>query len=485
MRGLALSDEYIEKCLSSRQETDTLDFKVEIDVSSDSFVKIVKDVAAMANGVQESDLIIGVDDDFNLIGFDPATRVDEGDIRTKLSKYLVPPVAFEYKEVVRKNYLGLDMKFAVLHVFPSKEIVLPKQDGRWIEGDKERVEFRVNDVLVRSGSRTIKAGAYEFNQLLERKLITKAAESQRYVSGFRRMMAERARPLAREETLVLNIFPIIKMPERIWLGKTDLTNKAAVFDFLKQIPVPRSKIPPFIVREGSIWTFSTLSEGANPLHIAIDSKSIDTVQTSTFVTDPDHARWLVDLLNSCLRKHCESRGISYDSNGRKFYYKMPEGQKRFRDRYTLSGRTYPRTMAKYDYENKVVVHNAARLGFAGFDSKPALTVMPGLVFTSDGSTVITDESTAALSTRLLHNQYNQSILRDIRMWVSKLSESPQLIRMSDFGSTVIISTSNLNTEMHVGYNDEEDVLEIEEVETEGEDESEVEVEESEPEEDDG
>ena len=181
---MILSDEYVEKCLSLRQEADTLDFKVEVDVSNDSFVKIVKDVAAMANGVQESDLVVGVDDDFNLIGFDPTTKVDEGDIRTKLSKYLVPPVAFEYKEVVRKNYLGLDMKFAVLHVFPSKEIVLPKQDGRWIEGDKERVEFRVNDVLVRSGSRTIKAGAYEFNQLLERKIITKAAESQSYGSGF-------------------------------------------------------------------------------------------------------------------------------------------------------------------------------------------------------------------------------------------------------------------------------------------------------------
>lgn len=472
MRRLVLSDEYVEKCLSFRQETDTLDFKVEIDVSSDSFVKIVKDVAAMANGVAESDLVLGVDDDFNLIGFNPAIKVDEGDIRTKLSKYLVPPVAFEYKELVRKNYLGLDMKFAVLHILPSREIVLPKQDGKWIEGDKERVEFRMNDVLVRSGSRTIKAGAYEFNQLLERKFITRAAESQKYVSEFKRTMAERSKPLTREETLVLNIFPTTKMPERIWRGKTDLANKKAVFDFLKQIPVPRPKIPPFIVREGSIWTFSTLSDGANPLRIAVDSRSVDTVQTTMFQADSDRARWLVDLLNSGLRKHCETRGISYDSVGKKFYYRMPAGQKRFRDKYTVSGRTYPRTMAKYDYENKVVVHNAADLRFTGFDTAPALVVMPGLVFTSDGSSVISDESTAALSTRLLHNQYNQSILRDIKMWISKISESAQSIRMSDFGFSVTVATGSLSAEMHVGYNDDEDVLEVEEEETEVEEETE-------------
>jgi Schlafen, AlbA_2 len=477
---LVLSDEYIEKLLTLRQETDTLDFKVEIDVSSDSFVKIVKDAVAMANGVQESDLVFGVDDDFNLVGFDSAIKIDEGDVRTKLSKYLVPPVDFEYKELVRKSYLGLDMKFAVIHVFPSKEIVLPKQDGKWTEGDKERVEFRVNDVLVRSGSRTIKAGAYEFNQLLERKFITKATESQKYVSEFKRTMAERAKPLTKEETLVLNIFPITKMPDQIWRGKTDLANKGAVFDFLKQIPVPRPKIPPFIVREGFIWTFSTMSDGANPLYIAVESSSVGTVQVSNFLADPDRARWLIDLLNSCLRKHCETRRISYDSVGEKFYYRMPAGQKRFRDKYTLSGRTYPRTMAKYDYENKVVVHNAADLRFTGFDSKPALVVMPGLVFTSDGSAVISDDSTAALSTRLLHSQYNQSILRDIRMWISKISETPQSIRISDFGFSVTISTSNLSTDMHVGYNDEEDVLEVEEEETESGDEIETAPEESGP-----
>ena len=331
---MVLSDEYVEKVLVARQETDTIDSKLEMDVSSDSFAKIAKDAAAMANGEQESDLVIGVDDDYNLVGMDPAIKIDEADVRTKLAKYLNPPVNVEYKEVIRKNYLGIDRKFGVLHIFPSKEIVLPKQDGKWSEGNKERVEFRVNDVLVRSGSRTIKAGAYEFNQLLERRFVTKAIESQRYVAEFKKSMAERAKPIRKEENLVLNVFPVTKLPEFVWRGETDLANKNAVFQFLKQIPVPNLKIPRFIVRERRILTFSTLSDGANPLRIAVNSKTIDTVKTTDFVANQDTMNWIVDLLNSCLRKHCEERGISYDSHGRKYYYKTPAGQRRYRERYT-------------------------------------------------------------------------------------------------------------------------------------------------------
>ncbi len=458
---MVLPDEYIDKLLAAHQETDTIDSKLDMDISNDSFAKIVKDVAAMANGEQESDLVIGVDDDYNLVGFDPSTKIDETDVRTKLAKYLVPPVNIEYKEVVRKNYLGIERKFAVIHIFPSKEIVLPKQDGKWSDGNKERMEFRVNDVLVRSGSRSIKAGAFEFNQLLERRFVTKAVESQRYVTEFKKSMAERAKPMKKEEILVSNVFPVTKLPDLVWRGETDLANKNAVFDFLRRIPVPNSKIPRFIVREGHILTFSTLSDGANPLRIAANSRTIDTIRTSEMLSDPDKANWIVDLLNSCLRKHCEERGISYDRDGKKYYYKMPAGQQRFRDRYTLAGRTYPRTLAKYNAENKVVVHNAVDLRFTRFGQTLSLVVMPGLVFTSDGSKVISDESTGALATQLLHSQYNQSILRDIRMWISKISQPEQTIKITDFGFGVQVSINYLRTEMHVGYNDDEDVLEPE------------------------
>ena len=55
------------------------------------------------------------------------------------------------------------------------------------------------------------------------------------------------------------------------------------------------------------------------------------------------------------------------------------------------------------------------------------------------------------ATRLLHSQYNQSILRDIRMWVSKISQPEQTIKIADFGFTVQVNTNSLHTDMHVGY----------------------------------
>lgn len=52
------------------RETGNLDYKLDIDVTRPSFVKIVKDVVAMANGEEESDLFFGVDEDYNQVGFD-------------------------------------------------------------------------------------------------------------------------------------------------------------------------------------------------------------------------------------------------------------------------------------------------------------------------------------------------------------------------------------------------------------------------------
>ncbi|MBI4258117.1 MAG: ATP-binding protein [Thaumarchaeota archaeon] len=461
-----------------RQETNILDYKLDIDVTSPSFVKIVKDVAAMANGEEESDLVFGVDDDYNQVGFDPNIENDEGDIRTKIGKYLNPPIEILYKEILRKNYLGIDRKFSVLHIFPNEEIALPKQDGKWSEGSKEKVEFRVNDVLVRSGSRSIKAGAFEFNQLIERRFRTRLQESQHFVSAFTRLMSERAKPLPIQETLASNIFHVKKIPENVWRGETDFTTKDAVYRFLANIPVPEPKIPKFILRERRILTFSLLHDGANPLRAAVSSQTIDFVKTLEFLRDRDKSNWIIDLLNSCLRKHCEERNISYHADSGRYYYRMPKGERRLRQKYKLGNRTYPRTVAKYDYtaEEETVIHNAVDFHFTELGSEVFLVVFPGLLFTSDGSHVVSNSFTARRATELLHNQYNQSILKDIRFWVSKIQHPESVIRIKDFGFEILVEANSDHAMMNVGYNDEDDVVETDLV-------PEEDTQESEPEED--
>lgn len=451
----------MEKLLSVHQETDNLDYKLDIDVTSSSFVKIVKDVAAMANGEEESDLVFGVDDDYNQVGFDPNINNDEGDVRTKIGKYLNPPVDILYKEVLRKNYLGIERKFSVLHVLPSKEIVLPKQDGKWSDGSREKVEFRVNDVLVRSGSRSIKAGAFEFNQLVERRFRTRLQESQHFVSAFTLLMSERAKPLLIRENLVSNIFHVTKIPEMVWRGESDFTSKEAVYRFLSDIPVPEAKIPKFILREHRILTFSTLRDGANPLRAAVGSQTIDSVKTQEFLSDRDKSNWIIDLLNSCLRKHCEERSISYHADSGRYYYKMPKGQTRLRQKYTLGNRTYPRTVAKYDNsaEEETIIHNAVDFHFTKLGSEVFLVAFPGLLFTSDGSHVVSNVFTARRATELLHSQYNQSILKDIRFWINKIQYPENVIRIKDFGFQILVEGTPDKAMMNVGYNDEEDVVE--------------------------
>jgi hypothetical protein len=460
-----LTDKYIETLLSARQETDTLDFKLDIDVQSPDFCKIVKDVICMTNGEEEADVVIGVDDDYNLVGYDPNIKNDEADVAAKIAKYTNQPVKIIFKEFLQKDYLNVEMKFAILHVFPSKEIVLPKQDGKWGKGPKEKVEFRVNDILVRSNGRSIKAGAFEFNQLIERRLHLKMEESQQFANEFTRYLGERAKALNTKETLVSNLFPLTKIPKEIYRGNTDLATKDRIFRFLEDIPVRLERVPRFVLREEKIMTFSNLKDGANPLRPVVNSDTIDTVATKDLMDDKDRYKWVISLLNSCLRKHCEQRGVRYHPDSERYYYAMTSGDKRRREAYTVGNRSYRRTVAKYDYslEKTLVVHNAVHLDFMTLGQQIFLIVMPELVFTSDGTTVLSDSFTAKRSTQLLHNQYNDTILKAVRFWVSKINSPPDnLIRIKEFGFEIEVSSQSLQGGMLVGYNDEEDVLEVEE-----------------------
>jgi hypothetical protein len=439
----------------------------------------------MANGDEEADIVIGVDDDYNLVGYDPAIKNDEADVATKIAKYTNQPIKIIFKELLRKNYINVEMRFGILHVFPSKEIILPKQDGRWGKGPKEKVEFRANDILVRSNGRSIKAGAFEFNQLVERRLHLKMEESQQFVNEFTRYLGERAKPLSTKETLVSNLFPLSKLPNEIYRGNTDLETKERIFRFLEDIPVRLERVPRFVLREGKIMTFSNLKDGTNPLRPVVNSDTLDTVATKDLMADKDKYKWVISLLNSCLRKHCEQRGMRYHADSERYYYAMTSGEKRRREPYTVGTRNYRRTVAKYDYslEKTLVVHNAVHLDFTTLGQQIFLLVMPELVFTSDGSTVVSDSFTARRSTQLLHNQYNDTILKAIRFWVSKITSPPDnLIRVKEFGFEIEVSSESLQGGMLVGYNDEEDVVEVEESAIAGDEEQEMDDEDSLPEE---
>jgi hypothetical protein len=230
------------------------------------------------------------------------------------------------------------------------------------------------------------------------------------------------------EEVRCNLFFAESVPKKIWSAPYLLT-VPPIACFQQKVSVP-----PHITRERRLFTFVDLSKENNPFKGAIEDFDIRSIDTKEWVGDEDHARWLVNLLNWGIIKHCQKMGLKPYKVGRRwrsskrFYYDNDVVLKKVR--WPVSDRLSPKDLI-IEYKG-FFAHRAVELKFDLMGSLVFLKINTGWVFTFDGYRTIEGQKAKILSTRFLSSQKNTQNFNEIRFWAWLLSKDGKKIEM-DFG----------------------------------------------------
>ncbi len=251
------------------------------------------------------------------------------------------------------------------------------------------------------------------------------------------------------ELLVTNLLPIIELPTVIQSADTFMRRKAEIRNLTE-----KANVPPFILREGKLYTFSDLHDIENPLDSAIDdAKSIRDVVLSTWFADDDKKRWAIELLNLVFRQHCWDRYLRFDRNGQRFFFQPYRGQPK-RISWSLNGkRTREVTTRHYGMKKgkdgaieKFPFgwrHQAIRAEFVHLPMGLFLRISPTYMLTGeDGKTPRGGPRVGPILSQWLNQERNGQLLRSLRFWSLVLTRGNKDVLVITTGNeTIRISLS--------------------------------------------
>jgi len=134
------------------------------------------------------------------------------------------------------------------------------------------------------------------------------------------------------ELVVTNLLPVTELLSVVQSADTTMLRKSEIGALTE-----KRKVPPFILREGKLYTFSDLHDIENLLDAAIDAKSIRDVHLSNWFADEAKRRWAVELLNLVFRQHCWDRYLRFDKDGQRSFFQPYKGEPK-RITWSLNGK---------------------------------------------------------------------------------------------------------------------------------------------------
>jgi hypothetical protein len=196
-------------------------------------------------------------------------------------------------------------------------------------------------------------------------------------------------PRPRDEKLFSNLLEVSGLPERLWLGETDLRDPADVFRLLREAGV---HAPEFVLRDRRILAAHDLTE--RPWSSFVDRGTVEDIETEHWANsdDPDLLRRFVELLNYCLAVRCRQIGCDRRKDDGMFYFSASKDLSPrvvpYRSVKELTRRTVFQAYAykKGDRAGEVsYFRHAAFLGqFRRHGRQWYLAITPTYLFTSDG-----------------------------------------------------------------------------------------------------
>jgi len=234
------------------------------------------------------------------------------------------------------------------------------------------------------------------------------------------------------EEIRCNLFLAESVPTQIWSAPYLLAGPPLAYFELNVFP------PPYITKQKRLFSFVNLSKENHVFKGIVEDYDIQSIDTAEWFSDENYARWLVELLNWGIVRHCQRFKLCIDEVGRRYpkkkryYYNKDVIMKQVK--WPVADRRVPKDLL-IEYTG-FVAHRSVELKFDIIDTKVFLKINTGWVFSYDGYRLIRGPRAKTLSTRFLSSQKNSQNFNEIRFWAWFLSEDGKKVKM-DFGDSFI------------------------------------------------
>jgi hypothetical protein len=196
-------------------------------------------------------------------------------------------------------------------------------------------------------------------------------------------------PPPREETVFSSLLSVEKLPDRLWIGDTDLRSAPDVYAKLREAGVKANE---FVLDNRRILSVHDLTQP--PWSAIVDRGTVDDFDTSEWsqTTDQDRLRVFVHLLNKCLSSRVFAIGCDRRRDTGLYYYAATEDLKPLVMQYqSVQEKTersvflpYFYTKGKRQGEVKYYRHSGFYGQFRRYESKWYVDISPSYFFSSDG-----------------------------------------------------------------------------------------------------
>lgn len=255
-----------------------------------------------------------------------------------------------------------------------------------------------------------------------------------------------------EEELLSNLFPVKKHPVTIFASPTDIGSAKEVYEKLGR----KIKGLPFLPKNKKLHTFDDLKDSSSPFLPIVSQNQVTEEKVTDWTQDSTKRNDLMYLFNLGLRMYCESRGMFYDKNHRRFVCLLKDGRTNsFRWRPGTRYVTREIATCVKGEEGNILYckHYAANLRFMFLDDDIYLKISPTMTFTYDGYEPIRSRKLASLMSRYLSKQYNSQYLQSVRFWGKFLSRLDVTISIPVGKESIEIESEPVGTPISVGIKD--------------------------------
>jgi len=451
-----------EELIGRGFESSDLDYKQDFDDSIGAWMELAKDIYGMANNGGGS-IVFGVKDgSFEPLGLDVTFQKDTQDWVDRVSKWATGKVSLSYIEHV-KRISGVDRKFPILCVHGSVgSLVIPKTDGRHLlKSGEEKTAFRQGVIYTRRDTSTVPVSGNEFWHLFWALLKRTAGKGGAEATPLEviSVLSKKAEPDIVEEMLWFNLFPVVELPDFIYVADTDIRDPRDIYERINEqlgFGKRRVDVPSFMLADKRIYSFSPL-DNENPLTLCAISAS-QAVPTRSWLDDETQHQKLVMLLNYNLKDLCRKKGFFYDRRRDRFFMKYTGGPvpditwKPYRK---TSTRQLVYVRVNSQGELLYCEHFGGRLRFIILGKGVYLVIEPIRVLTEDGEFPLDQRRNVRIHTKRNFLYHNNNYLYDMKLWLQILAGNSQEILLGSDSGRITVSVLPMNSKASFGVLDDQ------------------------------
>ncbi|MHA1428023.1 MAG: HNH endonuclease [Candidatus Helarchaeota archaeon] len=240
-------------------------------------------------------------------------------------------------------------------------------------------------------------------------------------------------PVREPGILFGNLIPIEIKSKYIWFAQCKYSTKK---NFYENVEDRKITFPPFIIRENKLFTLINLKEN-NIFDDYIQIETFDCLKWTEWLNDSSKNNYLIALINSCIKWHCNSMRLKFLNKSKKvfipnIFFGFPNLQtnydrRKVKWRKHSKGKTIIRVYSTRE-DNRILnfLHIAAKIKVVLLNKNLFILILPTWIFTEDGWRVISGARARELDKHMRESRsnYNNPQHNNFKFWKWYLFESP-------------------------------------------------------------